>query len=106
MQRQVYSGKIPFYEITNDCCVIFAVTKGERPSRPSSDSHKIHGVLGDVVWNLMEFCWSQEPRERPTASDLVMGLHTGVKRKNAVKMDGPLLVKLGILLIGCVVYYE
>ena len=56
-------GKVPFYEITNDCRVILA----RRPTRPPSHSRQIGNAVRDPIGS----CWIQQPQRRPTASDIV-----------------------------------
>ncbi|KAG8747362.1 hypothetical protein FRC12_014093, partial [Ceratobasidium sp. 428] len=47
---EVISGKTPFYEIKNEP----AVTGGQQ---------------GDILWELLTQCWSDNPLSRPTASN-------------------------------------
>jgi hypothetical protein len=76
MQSQVYSGNIPFYEISNDCRVILAVTRAERPPRPPHRGRKIRDIFDSTIWDLIKICWIQQPAERPTASQIVHCLHS------------------------------
>jgi RhoGAP domain len=71
---QIYSGKIPFYEIPNDFRVILSVTKGIRPFRVSYAVRKIHGDLDNKIWALIQACWDQLPAKRPNASQVVVYL--------------------------------
>ena len=45
------------------------VLGGNRPTRPT------HPFCTDVLWDLMEGCWAQEPRSRPTASEVLRTFH-------------------------------
>ena len=70
---QIFSGQLPFHDIKNDYRVMAAVTKGARPSRPLHDLSRIRG-LDDAVWNIIESCWSQEPSDRWSTSQIVESL--------------------------------
>jgi len=61
LMLEVFTGKIPFSNKKNDSSVIFAVLDGGRPDIPSS--------IGDVpaLKSLMELCWHQDPKMRPTS---------------------------------------
>jgi hypothetical protein len=60
---------MPFHEIRAPYQVMVAVTKGQRPSRPSHDHSMIHGL--DNLWTLIEACWATHPANRLTASQIV-----------------------------------
>ena len=47
-----------------------AVTKNKRPCRPSNDLTRQRG-LNDEIWHLIEVCWSPNPSERLSASQIV-----------------------------------
>lgn len=63
---QIYSGRVPFYDILGDGQVLIAVLEGKRPSRPNGP--------GDETWALIESCWGQEASCRPTANEIVCRL--------------------------------
>ncbi|KAJ7140920.1 kinase-like domain-containing protein [Mycena epipterygia] len=63
---EIFTGSVPFYELTNDVAVMFHVMEHQRPSRSPS-------ILDDV-WNLMMECWKTEPAERPSADQIVFRL--------------------------------
>lgn len=54
--------------MTSDYPVMFSVTKGLRPSKPSLEKD-FEGA--SLIWDLIEACWTQSPKQRPTASDVV-----------------------------------
>ena len=43
---------------------------GERPLRPSDDRCRIRG-LDDEIWTIVQTCWIQDPKLRPTARQIV-----------------------------------
>src|SRR6266436_1000235 len=69
-QHQIFSGKLPFHEISNEYRVIFEVVNGKRPTCPS-DNRSIARGLEDTIWKLVESCWAQQPMERPIAGQIV-----------------------------------
>ncbi|KAF9259367.1 kinase-like protein [Marasmius fiardii PR-910] len=60
---EIIAGKIPFAHLKVDMQVIFQVLKGERPNHPAEDVW-----CPDSIWALIEQCWAQESRLRPTAA--------------------------------------
>ncbi|KAI8999871.1 kinase-like domain-containing protein [Hyaloraphidium curvatum] len=55
----VSKGKYPLEELLNPALVLYNVAvKGVRPERPEG--------VPDAVWSLMERCWDQDPKKRPT----------------------------------------
>ncbi|KAG6907329.1 hypothetical protein DXG01_009411 [Tephrocybe rancida] len=55
--------------------VMFKVTKGQVPSRPSAQDPAwlTHG-LNERSWNMMEACWAFDPLARPTIAAIVSSL--------------------------------
>lgn len=53
----------PFAEITNEFAVIGAVCAGRRP-RPPHELRDLHHWQGNILWELLESIWRQEPTER------------------------------------------
>ena len=64
---EVYTGKVPFPE-EPPAMAPSRVLKGERPEMPQ-DSEQI-GVTDDI-WALLERCWQQDPKKRPTMEKVV-----------------------------------
>ena len=67
---KMFSGHIPFYHIHSIFNVLARVKKGQRPIRPTDELSKVRG-LTDEVWDLVEICWSSDPTQRLTATDVV-----------------------------------
>jgi hypothetical protein len=65
------TGKVPFYELSNDMAVMFKVMVGQRPSRPFSWSGT--SVLEDF-WHLLQDCWNKTPDMRPQVAQIVQRL--------------------------------
>jgi len=62
---EILTGQPPFIELRNDLQVMFAVIKGDLPQRPSTEEAP---QLTDRVWELMNWCWSRDPKVRPAAA--------------------------------------
>ncbi|KAF9468989.1 kinase-like domain-containing protein [Collybia nuda] len=58
---EVYTGRAPFMNISNDTTVMLQVVRGIRPHRPPPDASR---QMSDDVWNLIVQCWMQNPAER------------------------------------------
>jgi serine/threonine protein kinase len=63
---QLFALQAPFRDL-RDTAIILKVCNGERPARPSSDT-STGCLLSDQIWTLVEACWSQAARDRPTIS--------------------------------------
>jgi len=59
---ELYSGRMPFEGESNDE-VYARVMAGERPPRPVTPG----GIeMPDLLWDLVQHCWSQRPEDRPS----------------------------------------
>jgi hypothetical protein len=59
------------------------VREGSRPARPSREEC-MGPYLGDALWKVVEMCWKQEPRERPSMNEVLrhFALMAGVSKKS------------------------
>ena len=64
---QVLSGTHPWSGILNDIAVVFQLSRGNKPARPSSRS------IEDQHWEFIQRCWSSI-NDRPCAQDVVSSL--------------------------------
>ena len=64
---EVFTGKVPFPELKNEA-VVLRILRGGRPEMPG-DAEAI-GLTGDM-WKLLESCWQQNPKKRPTMQEVV-----------------------------------
>ncbi|KAJ7057695.1 kinase-like domain-containing protein [Mycena amicta] len=66
---EIFTGYVPFWELTNDVAVMFQVIQGQRPKRsPGNIPEK------EKLWRLMTECWDGDPEKRPTAPQVVFTL--------------------------------
>jgi len=65
--EQTFTGNPPF--LTNFHAAILDILNGKRPPRPAILRH-------EGLWEVMKRCWSAEPRERPTTSQLLQFFQT------------------------------
>ena len=65
---QLYTGKVPFAEPKMTMYrVSKKVLKGDRPPQPTS----VFGTkMLDVMWQVVQTSWKQQPEERATASEI------------------------------------
>ncbi|KAG6908624.1 hypothetical protein DXG01_003949 [Tephrocybe rancida] len=75
---EILTGQVPFSHIRNDFAVMMHVTSGGRPPRP--DPPNSVPEMTDDIWSLLERCWIQDPRERPTSADIIHTLSTTVEQ--------------------------
>ncbi|KAG2349257.1 kinase-like protein [Suillus weaverae] len=57
---QVLTNKAPYYYLLHDASIILCVAKSQTPSRSR------YPELPEQYWQLIEQCWSTDPRERPS----------------------------------------
>ena len=64
------TGDIPFADISLTVTVALKVLSGQRPPEPAEEEYP-PGVIPSKLWKLITTCWSQDPKDRPTAADVV-----------------------------------
>jgi len=65
-REQVLSGTVP-YGIQSEAITAFNIVSGSRPPRPDDPTAK--RWLTDPIWDVIRYCWDQNPQSRlPTDS--------------------------------------
>ena len=64
------TGATPFPD-ESDEEIVGSVMRGQRPEWPSNNPPQ---GLAEALWGQIKSCWKQEPKERPTASNLLESL--------------------------------
>jgi hypothetical protein len=64
---EVFTGKIPFEGQKNET-VVLRISQGGRPTIPE-DAQAVG--LTVEMWNVLESCWRQNPKRRPTMQEVV-----------------------------------
>ena len=64
---EVFTGKIPFEEQKSEA-VALCISQGGRPEIP--ENAPVVGLTGEM-WKLLEGCWQQNPKKRPTIEEVV-----------------------------------
>jgi len=85
---EVFTGKIPFGEQKNEA-VVLRISRGGRPEMP--ENAQAVG-LTDEIWKLLESCWQQNPKKRPTMEEVVRRWErfVGSNGNNSDLTKGPL----------------
>ena len=76
---EIFTGQIPFVEQENAVIVVFQILRGDRPKMPEN-THEVG--LTVEIWNLIESCWRQDPKKRPTIEEIVARLQELVNKNN------------------------
>ena len=63
---EVFTGKIPFEGQKNEA-VVLLILRGTRPETPGNS--QTVGLTGDM-WKLLQKCWRQNPKKRPTMEEV------------------------------------
>ncbi|KAJ3485198.1 hypothetical protein NLI96_g5132 [Meripilus lineatus] len=69
---ELYSGRVPFYNIVSTLRAVFHIQNGGLPPHPGAPA--IERGLSDALWGLLESCWCSDPVSRPTTTSLVAQL--------------------------------
>lgn len=74
---EIYTGHHPFVDAANDAAVIYRVMQGRRPIlRSDMPGEQAEAGMPDHVTEVVEWCWKQEPSERPEIMDVVQIMKT------------------------------
>ncbi|KAG6909097.1 hypothetical protein DXG01_001971 [Tephrocybe rancida] len=66
---QIFTGRLPFFELKRDYSVLLKVIDGKRPDRPTETLCQDRG-LTDLMWRLIQDSWEQLPNKRPNAAQI------------------------------------
>ena len=67
LAMEVFTGKMPFDKQKSEA-VVLSILRGSRPEMPK-DAHAVG--LTSEMWKLLESCWQQDPKKRPTMEEVV-----------------------------------
>ncbi|KAG6906220.1 hypothetical protein DXG01_015143 [Tephrocybe rancida] len=73
--QSLFTGKVPYFEVTRPMAVINRILGGNLPSRPSpEDKSWTEWGLTEELWDLLVDCWKMTPSDRPESSAVVLRL--------------------------------
>jgi len=78
---EVFTDKIPFGEQKNEAAAL-RISLGDRPEMP--ENAQAVGLTSEI-WTLLESCWQQNPKRRPTMEEVVMRWEKFVENSNEDK---------------------
>ncbi|TFK27549.1 TKL/TKL-ccin protein kinase [Coprinopsis marcescibilis] len=62
---ETLSGRPPYHYIATDAQVVIELHKGNKPRRP------IRSYVDNGQWDLIQWCWTQPPEDRPDVRDVL-----------------------------------
>ncbi|KAG6816703.1 hypothetical protein H0H87_003678 [Tephrocybe sp. NHM501043] len=71
---QIFTGRLPFSDLSNDPAITYFVMQGGRPKCPGVYDRAWGQGLTTVIWNLMQECWDGLPVNRPDIDDVLQRL--------------------------------
>ncbi|KAJ6514551.1 kinase-like domain-containing protein [Mycena vulgaris] len=63
---ELYTGRIPFSNVSSEAAVMLSVLSGKRPERPTGQA-----AMSDALWDLVIACWAHDPPSRPSMQTVV-----------------------------------
>ncbi|KAF8056270.1 kinase-like domain-containing protein [Lyophyllum atratum] len=79
---EIFTGNIPYVDILKEFTVMHKVMSGVRPARPSDSTGAwLEWGLTESIWSLMEDCWKQNPKERPSIEQVISRLTSNLTGK-------------------------
>ncbi|EAU86182.2 TKL/TKL-ccin protein kinase [Coprinopsis cinerea okayama7 len=76
---EILSGRPPYHYIALDAQVVIELHKGNKPRRPA------RSFVDDGQWELIQWCWTQPPEDRPDVRDVAEKLEELVAQRGDVK---------------------
>ncbi|KAG8900248.1 hypothetical protein FRB99_006179 [Tulasnella sp. 403] len=65
---QVLSGKVRWHDYRSYAAITQYIVKGGRP--PKEPEHSQEGTSYDLLWDVAEHCWREEPADRPSMAEV------------------------------------
>ncbi|KAF5364606.1 hypothetical protein D9758_005616 [Tetrapyrgos nigripes] len=82
---EVCTGRIPFSHRKFYGGVVYDVVSGKRPPRPSPSDAYASLLLTDKIWEIIQTCWEQKPKHRPTMSSVRTWLRSVPSRSSQTR---------------------
>jgi serine/threonine protein kinase len=80
---QILSGRQPYHYIATDAQVVIELHKGNKPRRPTQS------FVDDGQWELIQWCWTQPPEDRPDVHDVVDRVGDLIEERGARDSEEP-----------------
>ncbi|KLO16775.1 kinase-like protein, partial [Schizopora paradoxa] len=72
---ELLSQETPYPHLKTDMQVMFAISRGILPTRPTNTVKNGGYDVDDELWKLSHLCWNSEPSARPTVENIIILLN-------------------------------
>ncbi|KDN40632.1 hypothetical protein RSAG8_07961, partial [Rhizoctonia solani AG-8 WAC10335] len=86
---EAITGEVPYFETVNESALVLKIARQEHPTRPETKIPS-NDEGANVLWSLLTNCWSYNPKDRPTVTEvqetiraIALGKVAGSARKPA-----------------------
>ncbi|KAG6910448.1 hypothetical protein DXG01_010373 [Tephrocybe rancida] len=77
----IFTGNVPFHNVSRDAAVMLQIQRGTRPSRPPQSSLPWRKWgLTENIWAVIQECWGADPLDRPTTEQVINRLSLPSRR--------------------------
>ncbi|KDQ15687.1 hypothetical protein BOTBODRAFT_173766 [Botryobasidium botryosum FD-172 SS1] len=76
---EVITGKVPFQDVPGQVAVMRRILDGELPT--AKETPEFDGAA--PLWDLVQWCWSAEPGDRPTINECLLTLQPLLKARHS-----------------------
>ncbi|EUC66020.1 tyrosine kinase catalytic domain protein [Rhizoctonia solani AG-3 Rhs1AP] len=66
---ETITGEVPYSETVNESALVLKIARQEHPTRPETKIPS-NDEKADTLWSLLTRCWSYNPQDRPTVTEV------------------------------------
>lgn len=98
---EVFTGELPFGEVRHETAILM-ICRGCRPEKP--ENAQAVGLTGEM-WKVLESCWQQNSKKRPTMEVVVRGWGKFIEHDDDVVTECVQIAKTSDLIFGSILNF-